>query len=559
METAQDKPIDLRHYRRVLWRRKGLILLASVGVLCGSAMALTAIHPVYQSEVTLLIEDRQPLAREIEDVLGGNGSQVTAFRANEERLSQMVGRVRSRPFLERVIKILKMDEDPKIRAEARKRLDSHPGLTEDELAIRILVARLQNQIRFGSTGPGLYKIIVFHESAQGAQLLAKWISELFVDITTQKELDRIRAARSFGEEQQRVYEEQLTRSEEALERFKGSMIGASFSGTVVTDANRGMAEALDRRINDEVRTAESRVPPLGRAAEALGMAPGDTRLENDADVIGYSRRITAALEQSAQDILAGAGAPAAAGTEGPSWPPKGSVDVTRRDLYRRLETLAGTFYPDASPDVRRAIAAWAFARVDASIQSEVSGWLRGGIEAFRHQAESRPADEIDLARLEEDVKKNRELLQSFRAQMVASDVSQAVETTNLGTRVEILDPAQTPLRPSHPNKMRIFMAALLIGPMLGVALSVAAEVFDPTLRTLDDIRRIAPEPIFGTIPLLTALAKRERGIRRHWIPATLGGIVLLTALFFVARATVLPDLGASPPVKVVDPGNGAIP
>jgi hypothetical protein len=225
----------------------------------------------------------------------------------------------------------------------------------------------------------------------------------------------------------------------------------------------------------------------------------------------------------------------------------------------QLESLAGTLYPEAPAESRKTITAWAFAQTDARVRREAASWLQDGISGMRRRAEAIPASEMELARLEEVVRKDRELLQSFRAQMVSSDVSQALETTNLGMRVEIVDPAQTPLAPSRPNRTRILLAAFLVGPLAGVVFAVAAEILDPTLRTLEDIRRVAPEPVFGTLPLLTALAPRNRGLRRYWVPATVGGIVLLTAVFFVARTTVLENLGTGAPVRVVDPGEGTTP
>ena len=137
--------------------------------------------------------------------------------------------------------------------------------------------------------------------------------------------------------------------------------------------------------------------------------------------------------------------------------------------------------------------------------------------------------------------------------MVASDVTQAVETTTLGFRVEILDPAQLPLGPSRPERLKILVASLLIGPLLGGAVAFVGETTDATLRSLDDFRRLAPEPILCVTPLLSSLAPRPRGIRRYWVPAALASVVLLTASYFVARKTVLHDLALEKPVQVVKP------
>jgi uncharacterized protein involved in exopolysaccharide biosynthesis len=371
MNTTPDRPIDLRHYQRLLWRRRWIILLCAATVVCATLIGLSFVRAQYESEVMLLIEDRQPLAAEIEQVLGGSRRSAGGTHgAEEERLTRMIGRIRSRPFLERVIKILQMDEDPAIREEARERHAQHPELTQDELTMRILTGALAGRIQFGSAGPGLYKIIVVDFSPQNAQLLAKWISELFVDVTLQKELEHIRSTREFGAEQLRVYEEQLHRSEAALERYQGSMIQQALSVNAVNQTNLGVAEALYRRMEDESAITKARVNPLARAAESLGMPRSDPRLLEDPAVRSVARHLTQVLGSAGQDILS------MTTPELGLWPPKGQVDMLRRDLYRELEARVTDLYPSASPEAQRTLAGCALPLM--SIETAVPGAARPG-------------------------------------------------------------------------------------------------------------------------------------------------------------------------------------
>ena len=555
MDSSTDKPLDLGHYGRMLWRRRWIVLVCMVGVLCATVVGLEYVPSQYESSVTLLIEERQQLAAQIEEVLGGMRSSSRGTREEEEeRLSQMIGRIRSRPFLERVVKILKMTDDPGIREQARDRQASHPELTREEIEVRLVVQSLQSRIRFGKAGRGLYEIIVVDTDPQNAQLLAKWISELFVDVTIQKELEHIRSAREFGEEQRRVYEEQLHRSEEALERYKASRIQQTLDVNVVRESNLMAAEALRRRLGDEAATASAQVLPLSRAAQNEGMPAQDVRLRDDMAVRDLVRRLSGSLTGAAQQLLS------AEKPDMNQWPPKGEVDGARRDLYTTIRQRAAELYAGSSPNALHAVTNYAFAQANASALADAADWMDRSINAFRRHAQSAPVDEMEVQRLESEVGKNRELLQSFQAQAVASDVSQAVETTNLGLRLEIIDPAMVPLAPSRPNRSRILMASVLLGPLVGIGFAFLGELLDPTLRTLDDIRRVAPEPIYGVMPRFSALQTRRRGLRRYWIPATLTGIVLVTALLFVARVTVFRDLAVvGTPIRAVDPGNEGSP
>jgi len=264
--------------------------------------------------------------------MGGSGLSSGDYRADEARLSKLVGRVKSRPFLERVVKILRMEEDPTVRAQAAELQKNYPEQSIDELAVRILVRRLGGRIQFGSAGPGIFRIIVSDYSPENAQLLAKWISELFVDVTIQTALDQIRSAREFGAEQLHIYEEELTRSEEALERHKGSLIEENFAQNVVRAGNLMAAEALLRRMKEEAATLESLAKPISRAATQAGLTGTEGRITEGSDIREPTERLYASLEKAVRDRLA-----VEAAVDPLAWPPQGRVENLWRQLYRALE------------------------------------------------------------------------------------------------------------------------------------------------------------------------------------------------------------------------------
>ncbi len=553
MASSLDTSIDLKHYARLIWRRKWLLVLCTVATVCATVIALAFVPNQYQSSATLLIEDRQPLAREVEQMMGGSRGSSNDYRAEEQRMARIVGYVRSRPFLERVVKVLKMTDDPRVQAEARDRQAKNPTLSVQEVEIRMLVQGLESRIQVGSAGPGLYRFVVRDYSPKNAELLAKWISELFIDMTTQKELERIRAARNFGVEQLRVYQEQLDRSEKALENYQGSMISRRLASNVVSTDNLSAAESAQKRLADDATTARARVGPFSRSVLEAGLSLDQPQIRNDADVAGQVDKFRAAVARTVQEELSSSSGGLAAGSA------RTALAGVRTQLYQTLEAKVAETYPEVSDDARQALATYLFADIDATVQRAAAADLQRSIDAVTRSARSQPASDLELARLQQEVDRNRQLLQTFQAQLTASDLSQAVETTDLGLRIEIVDPAQYPLEASWPDKSKIVVLALLMGPLLGVGFSFLTEMLDPTLRSLEDIQRVAPEPVLGTLPLMDDAVPTPGGLRRYWIPVTLAGVVLVTAAFFVVKATVLPDLGPrAVPVKTVEPAESLV-
>ena len=548
MTSSVDKPVDVRRYLRGIWRGKGIVVLCAVSALCATLVLLALGPKQYQSRVTLIVQESQRLSTELAEVMGGIMQSPVGSGLDEERMAQLVGRIQSPLFLERVARVLKMNEDPIVRAEAEGRRGRHPDVSVDEVATRIAVGRLRSKIRVGSSGKGIYRISVADDSAEKAQILAKWISKLFVDTSSQSTLDRLRTAREFGTEQLRVYQQRLRQSEQELERYKQSMISRSLTRGLVQEENLGRAQALCQRLVEEESTARIRVRTCSAAVAALGIGTDSQWLLDDPMTLELVTGLAAALKGEVAERLAGDG------REVRAWSPSGSYRALQGDLLCHVEMVAAQLHPEGGGDAVSAVARFLFARIDLGAQSEAAGMLSGAIADFKQQAESQPGGEFELDRLEENVAANRSLLQSFRAQLVASDVSQAVEVTKLGVQFKILDPASLPLTQSSPNRRKLLLASLLLGPLLGIGLVFLRESQDVTLRSVEDFTRAVPEPILGTTPRLGRLANRRSWVRRYWIPATLGGVVLLTAVFFMARTSILRDfVTAGQPVHLVNP------
>jgi hypothetical protein len=237
----------------------------------------------------------------------------------------------------------------------------------------------------------------------------------------------------------------------------------------------------------------------------------------------------------------------------------GDLAQGRNNLYRGLEAKAKILYASFGAD-GNLMADVVFAQLDADSQAEAAVAVKVLINDFKRRVRSEPGNELELRRLNDVVVQKREVLEGFRKQMVASELQQRVETTSLGLHVKIVDRARLPFNPYWPNKKRIMMLAMLLGPVLGIGLAFLAELLDPTLRSLDDIHRIFPdEPILGTLPLVNKVIPSKSGLRRRWVPVTVASVLALTVGFFVAKETIWPNLGVpKDAIEAVEPAEGAI-
>lgn len=549
-----DSSVDIRHFVRMFWRRRAVIALCAVVVMGATYVGLDFVPKQFESSAVLMIEERQRLASELESVLGGLNAPSSGYRADEKRMDKLVSRVRSRPFLEKVVKLLKMNEDPKILEAADRVLETRSDLTRDEMSTRMVVKHLQKMISFGSAGSGIYRINVSDTDPQNAQLLAKWISELFVDVSQQNSMDELRSAHEFGAAQLLIYEQQLRESERALESFRQSMIAQTLSKSIVRADNIGRAESLYERVLDESDLTRVRVLPFARALEEAGLEGAGRRLLNSARVVNQARGLTTALEDELTTRLV------SETRDGSDWPPTGTYVNLRRGLFQLIQNSAREDNPELVTDAVDNLARYVFATLDHRAHSNAGEFLGQAISDFRRQAQAEPRDEMELARLQSSVNTSRELLSSFQSQLVASDVSQAMEMTNLGLRIEILEPPELPLSPTSPNRVHILLASILMGPLLGVGIAFAAELVDPTLRSMNDFQRVFGGQILGTTPLLSKDGRPRPGFMKAYGMWTI--VVLICVLvvgYRLAKPIIWGPGSGQDPVYLVDPEESQTP
>lgn len=536
MTPGLDKAVDLKYYWRLIWRRRGLILLCALTTFCSAFVTLLFVPKEYESKATMMVEDSQLLSADLEKVIGGIMQAPTGFGVEEKRLAQIVGRIRSRPFLERVVRLLKMNEDPVIRAEAEKRRRQNSGVTTDEMAIRLLVGGLQSRIRVERAGSSVYNIVVADYSAANSFALAKWVSELFVDVSNQNSLDRIRSAHQFGSEQAKIYEAELRKAEEALENYRRDLIGRGLAERLVRDDNLDRAERLDGELQAQAAGAQQEVDRLSDSLAAVSLERGAIDFSGDPRISELIEGFSSSLKDEIYKRLSARDLDAATS------PVVGPYSAYRGLLQQEIEAQASRRLGSLDGRAAGISARYVLARAELEARLDAARWLQGAIGGFRRHAQATPQDELRLTRLQNDVEDKRRVLQSFRSQQVASDISQAVETTNLGARIEILDPASLPLKPVRPNVPKILLATLFLGPLIGAGLAFVAETTDPSLRTIEDFARVAPEPILGMPPLLRRVPPRGGWLRRRWVPAAIVGVVLLSATAFVTRTVILRNI-----------------
>ena len=109
----------------------------------------------------------------------------------------------------------------------------------------------------------------------------------------------------------------------------------------------------------------------------------------------------------------------------------------------------------------------------------------------------------DYARLElAQLETQRSNQQTRLSVLLQSAEELRLSMTRYITRISVFAPAELPIAPIGPQKMRNIMLAAAVGLMAGVGLAFLIDYLDDTVRTPDDIKRVLPLSVLGIVPRL---------------------------------------------------------
>ena len=513
--------VNLRAYWKMFWRKKFYLIipLALSGVI--AFFGVRHLTPIYESHTLLSIEDKNILSPTIERYVPETDNRS---EMRDQRFRSMIEtRLKSNDFLKLIVEELGLQRSDQIRRYIESVSGSNRGGAPiDDLVLRHLVGLLKKKIGVDSPMSGFFTIEVFDTDPATAYVLAEHITESFINVTRQDQIQGIRQAGAFSDEQLAIYKEKLEGSEKDLARIKREMADSEVEHNPVNSANVTFARALKQTSGaDADRSAIALKRVRDRLVQLLNVVPSSDKITSDETVRNCENKIVAYGEEKLLRDLAG--------PQQASQPP----DVFNEGaaaLRSRIDDLVRGEYHAISPDVLPLIDEYFYQRSLNDYYSFIDRKLQAYVDQYSKNYEMRPGLEREFNRLTQEVETNQALYKAFLESKTSARISEAVQTTNLGLSMNIIERAEKPLSPVKPNPLKIMLLAVMFGGACGLAAIIVTEYMDDSFRSIDEVERVLKTPVLGTVPKMAIDFTWEKKKRGVIIVAWIVGMALFVAI-----------------------------
>jgi len=514
----ESSRINIYEYWKIFWKKKYYIILPITLALLISYFGVKFLTPIYESTTLLSVEDKSILSQTVGKYIS-SVDERSRLR-NRQYRAMIETKIKSRPFLESLIKEMGLDKSERLRKLIDNSNGNETGLSIEERVMRYLVESLREKIKIDSPMPGFFKISVYDTDPTASYILAKKVSEKFIESTREAQIEGIRQAGAFSDEQLAIYREKLETSEKELARIKKEMVESDVESNPVNASNIHYSEALRRSIAAKIEQSEIALKRVRKKLVAVfGLVPSTDRVSNDESVKNSEKRLIAYSEEYLLNEL----------REGRDIPANKEFKQITEDLRQRIMDIVQNEYGKFSPEIHSLITEYFYQQYILDSYRFQKSKLDGYIEQFKKNLARRPFLEREYNRVSHEVETNRAIYQAFLESKTSAQISEAVQSTNLGVRISIIEQPEKPLTPVKPNKMKIILLALIFAGTCGLGAVVVTEYLDDSFRSIVEVERMMKLPVLGTVPKMASGFDWEKKRKGKLILFWIIGIALFTA------------------------------
>jgi capsular exopolysaccharide synthesis family protein len=528
----EQKEVELRDYWKVIRKRRWTIISFTLIVLIATGVMTFTMEPVYRSTATIQINKENPQIVDFKEIFSVNTMEMDYFQTQYKILE-------SRSLAKKVIHSLKLSGHPeflpkpqtayqewkgKILASfsgifSSSKEDATPSETKKEILLinqflsRLKIEPIRNsrlvKIHFDSNYPEL--------SAQVANVVAETYMQQNLElrfVTTEK-------AKEWLTRQLQDLKAKVESADEDLQAFgsKHDIISLEEKENVtmqrLTELNEALTNAESDRIAKEAiyRQVQSKnvdsLPPILENKLISDLKQAYIQLEAQ-----YVKQLETFKADHPEMVRL-----------------KKQMEILKARLDSEIGKVAAGIKNDYESSLRR------------------ERLLRQAFEQQKKKAMVMKEKAIQYNILKREADTNRELYKGLLQRMKEAGISAGITASN----IQLVDPAELPIKPYKPNKRLNLALALFVGLFLGIGLAFFFEYLDRSVKTPDDVEQLVRLPFFGLVPEIPH-ERRKWAEKKALYPVELITFGLprsmVSEAFRNIRTSILLSFSGNPPKKI---------
>lgn len=485
-------PPDLRRLVGSFRKRLRLFSAVALAVFVGVVLFTLSTTPKYTATAKVMLDTRKEQVTGVESVLSGMAVDSPAVDTEVEV-------IKSRQLAERVVKSLKLDQDPEFNAA----LASPRGLgmvthavgsmlgagQPAELGLNSIAAqkahekivdRVLDDLSVGRAGL-TYVIDVSFESEDAAKaaVIANKFAELYLLEQLEAKFDATRQATQWLNARLDELRGQVLQDEAAVQQYKIANNLLSASGTNLTEQeisnyNTSLSEARASAAEDQARLSTA------RQQLARGSTGDDVGEALSSPVIQELRKQRAEISARVADLQ---------GRYGDRHPDMLKAKRQLSDIDTQIQDEIGRIISNLQ----------AKSQVSQQRAASISGSLGGARGTLA--ANSRAM--VRLNELQRTAEASRTLYESYLNRFKETSTQQGLEQSDS----RVVSKAKIPTRQSSPKVELNIAVGLVLALIAALAAVLIAEGLDAGLTTAEDVEKRLDAAFLGSIPLLSSITE----------------------------------------------------
>ncbi|HEY2934562.1 MAG TPA: hypothetical protein VGK99_22730 [Acidobacteriota bacterium] len=424
--------------------------------------------------------------------------------------------------------------------EFRKELPDISGLTEeDQVANLKSHINVEFQTESGRGSPIFsFKLFSENQNPKVAQKITNRLSSSFMEFDNRSRKARVLGTTEFLEDELRKVAEQLQQAEgtrrELKERYRYELPDQSEMNLRTLDRLqeqlKANSEAFDRYVTLRL-SLERQISETSPFIEAIESRGSQDRTTISPILAEYKEK-----ERAYKDL-------AAKYTE--KYPDviraKSELDQLKKEIpaqsfIEKPTTMEPKVTTKPNPVYQKLVAQLEDVKTEIGIRDRQRGQIQAEISKYTQRLENSPQAEQAITTTFRDYEALSKRYEDLKSKLSEAKLAKNLESKDERTQFVILDPANLPVKPAKPNRLKLILIGLFLSLGLSVVVVTGVDFFGQKLWTQAEVEKLLGVPVLIEIPEIVSDEDLHR-IKRQTLVATLALIIVvafcLVTLYFL--------------------------